>query len=468
MADQHIPPYEDPLASANVGMGTRDVIAPGHTFGSVTDKISSIVLTQRTSMGWYLGFLTAGSLAILLLISLAYLCVKGIGIWGNNIPVGWAFDITNFVWWIGIGHAGTLISAILLLLKQSWRTSINRFAEAMTLFAVACAGIFPLFHTGRPWLAYWLLPYPNTMGVWPQFRSPLVWDVFAVSTYATVSALFWYVGLVPDLATLRDRSQSRVGRVIYGMLAMGWRGSARHWHRYETAYLLLAGIATPLVVSVHTVVSFDFAIAIVPGWHTTIFPPYFVAGAIYSGFAMVLTLAIPIRAIYGLQDFITLRHLQNMAKVMLVTGLIVAYGYTVEAFIAWYGGDKYEGFMILNRITGPYAPFYWALITCNVIVPQVLWFRSVRTNVAALFVLSLIVNVGMWLERFIIIVTSLSRDFLPSAWGLYRPTFWDYSTFIGTIGLFLTLLFLFVRFLPMISIFEMRTLVPDAKVEHEI
>jgi molybdopterin-containing oxidoreductase family membrane subunit len=467
MADQHTP-YEDPLATANVGMGTRDVIAPGHTFGSVTDKISSIVLTQRTSIGWYLGFLTAGSLAILLLISLAYLSVKGIGIWGNDIPVGWAFDITNFVWWIGIGHAGTLISAILLLLRQSWRTSINRFAEAMTLFAVACAGIFPLFHTGRPWLAYWLLPYPNTMGLWPQFRSPLIWDVFAVSTYATVSALFWFVGLIPDLATLRDRSQSRVGRVIYGMLAMGWRGSASHWYRYETAYLLLAGIATPLVVSVHTVVSFDFAIAIVPGWHTTIFPPYFVAGAIYSGFAMVLTLAIPIRAIYGLQDFITLRHLQNMAKVMLVTGLIVAYGYTVEAFIAWYGGNAYEGFMIRNRMFGPYAPFYWALITCNVIIPQVLWFRKVRTNVVALFVLSLIVNVGMWLERFIIIVTSLSRDYVPSAWGLYRATFWDYSTFIGTIGLFLTLLFLFVRFLPMISIFEMRTLVPDAKVEHEI
>ena len=468
MADQHTPPYEDPLATASVGTGTSDVIAPGHTFGSVTDKISSIVLTQRTSIGWYLGFLTAGSLAILLLISLAYLSVKGIGIWGNDIPVGWAFDITNFVWWIGIGHAGTLISAILLLLRQSWRTSINRFAEAMTLFAVACAGIFPLFHTGRPWLAYWLLPYPNTMGLWPQFRSPLIWDVFAVSTYATVSALFWFVGLIPDLATLRDRSQSRVGRVIYGMLAMGWRGSARHWYRYETAYLLLAGIATPLVVSVHTVVSFDFAIAIVPGWHTTIFPPYFVAGAIYSGFAMVLTLAIPIRAIYGLQDFITLRHLQNMAKVMLVTGLIVAYGYTVEAFIAWYGGNAYEGFMIKNRMIGPYAPFYWALITCNVIIPQVLWFRKVRTNVAALFVLSLIVNVGMWLERFIIIVTSLSRDYVPSAWGMYRATFWDYSTFVGTIGLFLTLLFLFVRFLPMISIFEMRTLVPDAKVEHEI
>jgi molybdopterin-containing oxidoreductase family membrane subunit len=460
-----------PSAGANqpltVETTSAPVIAPGHTFGSVTDKISAIVLSRRTSIGWYLGFMTAAAFAGLLLISLSYLVVKGIGIWGNNIPVGWAFDITNFVWWIGIGHAGTLISAILLLLKQSWRTSINRFAEAMTLFAVACAGIFPLFHTGRPWLAYWMLPYPNTMGLWPQFRSPLIWDVFAVSTYATVSALFWFVGLVPDLATLRDRSQSRAGRVIYGMLALGWRGSALHWHRYETAYLLLAGIATPLVVSVHTVVSFDFAVGIVPGWHTTIFPPYFVAGAIYSGFAMVLTLAIPIRAIYGLHDFITLRHLQNMAKVMLVTGLIVGYGYTIEAFIAWYSQNQYEGFMIWNRVTGPYAPYYWALLLCNVVVPQVLWFRSARSNVLALFAISIVVNIGMWLERFIIIVTSLHRDFLPSSWGRFQPTFWDWSTFVGTIGLFLMLLFLFVRFLPVISIFEMRTLVPDAKVETE-
>src|SRR4051812_14571586 len=380
------------------GAAATPVIAPGYTFGSVTDKISAIVLTRGATTGWWFGFLLAFLLANMLLVSLVYLVMKGIGIWGNNIPVAWAFDITNFVWWIGIGHAGTLISAILLLLKQTWRTSINRFAEAMTLFAVACAGIFPLFHTGRPWLAYWLLPYPNTMNVWPQFRSPLVWDVFAVSTYATVSALFWYVGLVPDLATLRDRSQSRVGRVIYGMLALGWRGSAMHWHRYETAYLLLAGIATPLVVSVHTVVSFDFAVAIVPGWHTTIFPPYFVAGAIYSGFAMVLTLAIPIRAVYGLQDFITMRHLENMAKVMLVTGLIVAYGYTVEAFIAWYGGNTYEGFMIWNRITGPYRPLYWALLFCNVLAPQVLWFRRMRRHALGLFIVSLIVNTGMWLE----------------------------------------------------------------------
>jgi Ni/Fe-hydrogenase subunit HybB-like protein len=460
---EHVHPVEDPHRA--VDRGTPPVMAPGHTFGTVTDKISSIVLTRRTPLWWYAGFGFTFMLTGLLLVSLTYLVIEGIGIWGNNVPVGWAFDITNFVWWIGIGHAGTLISAILLLLKQTWRTSINRFAEAMTLFAVASAGIFPLFHTGRPWLAYWMVPYPNTMNVWPQFRSPLIWDVFAVSTYATVSLLFWFVGLIPDLATLRDRSQSRVGRVIYGMLAMGWRGSAHHWHRYDTAYLLLAGLATPLVVSVHTVVSFDFAVSIVPGWHTTIFPPYFVAGAIYSGFAMVLTLAIPIRAAYKLEDFITMRHLQNMAKVMLVTGLIVAYGYLTEAFIAWYSADKYEGFVPLNRMFGPYARVYWALLVCNVVVPQALWFKRVRTSVPMLFIISLVVNVGMWLERFVIIVLSLHRDYLPSSWGNYSPTFWDWSTFVGTIGLFLTLLFLFLRYLPMISIFEMRTMLPEAKVE---
>jgi len=459
-------PIEDPN-QAVVGAGRPPVIAPGHTFSTVTDKISSIVLNRKTPLGWYLGFGAALMLTLLLLTALTYLIFKGVGIWGVNIPVGWGFAIVNFVWWIGIGHAGTLISAILLLLKQTWRTSINRFAEAMTLFAVACAGIFPVVHTGRPWLAYWLFPYPNTMDIWPQFRSPLIWDVFAVSTYATVSLLFWFVGLIPDLATLRDRSQSKVGRVIYGMLAMGWRGSAHHWHRYETAYLLLAGLATPLVVSVHTVVSFDFAVGIVPGWHTTIFPPYFVAGAIYSGFAMVMTLAIPIRAVYGLEDFITMRHLQNMAKVMLVTGLIVAYGYATEMFIAWYSGDKYEGFVPMNRMFGPYAVAYWSLILCNVIIPQLLWFKKIRTNVPTLFIISLIVNVGMWLERFVIVVTSLHRDFLPSAWGNYAPTFWDWSTFVGTIGLFLALLFLFLRFLPMISIAEMRTILPEAKVSEE-
>jgi molybdopterin-containing oxidoreductase family membrane subunit len=450
------------------GSGSSPVIAPGHTFGTVTDKISSIVLTRKTSFGWYAGFSVAFLLTVMLAVSVTYLFVKGIGIWGNNVPVGWAFEITNFVWWIGIGHAGTLISAILLLLRQTWRTSINRFAEAMTLFAVVCAGLFPAIHTGRPWLDYWLLPYPNTMGVWPQFRSPIMWDVFAVSTYATVSLLFWFVGLIPDLATLRDRSQSKTGRVIYGVFALGWRGSARHWHRYETAYLLLAGLATPLVVSVHTVVSFDFSIALLPGWHATIFPPYFVAGAIYSGFAMVLTLAIPIRAIYGLEDFITLRHLQNMAKVMLVTGLIVAYGYMIEAFTAWYSGDKYEMFVPWNRATGPYATAYLALILCNVVIPQALWFRTVRSNVYALFVIAIIVNIGMWLERFVIVVTSLHRDFLPSSWGNYSPTVWDWSTYIGTIGLFLTLLFLFVRFLPMISIAEMRAILPEARVDEDL
>jgi len=461
-------PVEDPNRAV-VATGRPPIVAPGYTFGSVTDKISSIVLTRRAPLGWWLGLLFAFLLFNLMMVAITYLVVKGTGIWGINIPVGWGFAIVNFVWWIGIGHAGTLISAILLLLKQTWRTSINRFAEAMTLFAVACAAIFPLIHTGRPWLAaYWLFPYPNTMGLWPQFRSPLIWDVFAVSTYATVSLLFWFVGLVPDLATLRDRSQSRIGRMVYGMLAMGWRGSARHWHRYEMAYLLLAGLATPLVVSVHTVVSFDFAIAIVPGWHTTIFPPYFVAGAIYSGFAMVLTLAIPIRAVYGLEDFITMRHLQNMAKVMLVTGLIVAYGYTIEAFTAWYSADKFEQYVPYNRMTGAYAPVYWSLILCNVVIPQLLWFRRVRSRPVALFVIALVVNAGMWLERFVIVVTSLHRDFLPSSWGMYMPTFWDWATFVGTIGLFLTLLFLFLRFLPMISIFEMRTILPEAKVDEDL
>jgi molybdopterin-containing oxidoreductase family membrane subunit len=398
---------------------------------------------------------------MLLLCATGYLVTVGVGIWGVNQPVGWGFAIINFVWWIGIGHAGTLISAILLLLRQEWRTSINRFAEAMTLFAVACAGLFPLLHLGRPWLAYWLLPYPNTMGLWPQFRSPLVWDVFAVATYATVSLLFWYVGLIPDLATLRDRTPYRLARAVYGILAMGWRGSALHWHRYQTAYLLLAGLATPLVVSVHSVVSLDFAVSLVPGWHTTVFPPYFVAGAIYAGFAMVMTLAIPLRAIYRLEDFITLRHLQNMAMIILATGLIVAYGYLMEVFMAWYGSNPYESYMAVNRMRGPYAPLYWALIFCNVLVPQVLWSRRVRSRVGALFAVAIVVNVGMWLERYIIVVTSLHRDFLPSSWGMYAGTVWDWAIYVGTIGLFFALLFLFIRFLPMISIFEMRELVEE-------
>jgi molybdopterin-containing oxidoreductase family membrane subunit len=442
------------------------VIAPGHTLGSVTDKIASIVLTRSHPLSWFFGFFIGLMGLGMLGVALTYLLLKGTGIWGINIPVAWAFAIINFVWWIGIGHAGTLISAILLLLKQDWRTSINRFAEAMTLFAVLCALLFPLIHTGRPWLAiYWLIPYPNSMGIWPQFRSPLMWDVFAVSTYGLVSLLFWYTGLVPDLATLRDRAKKPWLAKVYGMLSLGWRGSARHWARYELAYLLLAGISTPLVLSVHTVVSFDFSIGIVPGWHATIFPPYFVAGAIYAGFAMVLTLAIPLRVVYGLQDFITMRHLENMGKVMLLTGLIVGYGYTMEAFFGYYSANQYEGFMILNRMFGPYAPIYWMLITCNIICPQLLWIKSVRTSPIRLFAVAMVVNVGMWLERFVIVVTSLHRDFLPSSWGMYWPTKWDWMTFFGTVGLFIFLFFLFIRVLPMISIFEMRTIVPGARVK---
>src|ERR1051325_5259623 len=341
--------HQEHIPEMHMGTAGPTIMGPGQTFGSITDKISAIVLTRRTPAAWFLAVGAALGLTTMMLFAVSYLILRGIGIWGNNIPVAWAFEIVNFVWWIGIGHAGTLISAILLLLKQKWRNSINRFAEAMTLFAVMCAGLYPAIHTGRPWLDYWLFPYPNTMGVWPQFRSALMWDVFAVSTYFTVSALFWFQGLIPDLATLRDRTQNRALQIVYGILAMGWRGSARHWKRYDSAYRLLAGLATPLVVSVHTVVSFDFAIAIVPGWHTTIFPPYFVAGAIYSGFAMVLCLAIPIRRIYGLDDFITTKHLDNCAKLMLATGEIVAYGYIIESFMAWYSGNLYERYMIIDR-----------------------------------------------------------------------------------------------------------------------
>ncbi|MEJ7618795.1 MAG: NrfD/PsrC family molybdoenzyme membrane anchor subunit [Pyrinomonadaceae bacterium] len=420
---------------------SHPVIAPGHTYATVTDKISSIVLKRRTPIAWFIGFGIAFLIVQMLMMTITKLLFTGVGIWGNNVPVGWAFDIINFVWWIGIGHAGTLISAILLLLRQDWRTSINRFAEAMTLFAVACAAMFPLLHTGRPWLAaYWLLPYPNTMGIWPQFRSPLMWDVFAVATYGTVSALFWYTGLIPDLATLRDRTKNRIWRLVYGLLALGWRGSAIHWARYETAYLLLAGLSTPLVLSVHTIVSFDFAVSQVPGWHATIFPPYFVAGAIYAGFAMVLFLAIPLRMFYGLKDFITMRHLDNMAKVMLATGLIVFYGYIMEAFFGWYSANTYEKFMIWNRMQGPYAFYYWLLIACNGIIPQILWSKRMRQNTLVLFLVSVVVSVGMWLERFIILVTSLHRDFLPSSWSMYSPQIWDWTMFIGTLGLFFALL----------------------------
>ena len=460
---RHIDETQVPPVSKQV-----PVLAPGHTFETITDKISSIVLTDGISLGWLALLVISAGVAGLLAIAATYLLYKGVGIWGINIPIGWGFAIVNFVWWIGIGHAGTLISAILLLLKQSWRNSINRFAEAMTLFAVMCAGLFPVLHTGRPWLAYWLFPYPNTMQVWPQFRSPLVWDVFAVSTYFTISLVFWYTGLVPDLGTLRDSAKNKVARFVYGVLSLGWRGSARHWSRYETAYLLLAGLSTPLVLSVHTVVSFDFAVGIVPGWHTTIFPPYFVAGAIYSGFAMVLVLAIPIRAAYNLRDFITDRHLENCAKFMLATGLIVAYGYIIEGFIAWYGGNRYEINMFLNRMTGTYAPFYWGLIFCNIGFVNILWWPKIRKSPVALFFVSVIILVAMWLERFVIVVISLQKDFLISSWGEYIPTKWDWMTYIGTLGFFFAAFLLFIRVLPMISIFEMRDLLPAARPHEEV
>jgi Ni/Fe-hydrogenase subunit HybB-like protein len=442
-------------------------VAPGQTFTTVTDKISGIILTPRTPIAWFLGAAFGFALLQLLLVSITYLLFKGVGIWGLNQPVGWGLDIINFVWWIGIGHAGTLISAVLLLFRQQWRMSISRAAEAMTIFAVACAAMFPLIHTGRPWLsAYWLFPYPNAMSIWPNFRSPLIWDVFAVSTYGTVSILFWYVGLIPDLAAMRDRAKNRFAQVAYGIVSMGWRGSARHWQRYELASLLLAGLSTPLVLSVHTVVSFDFAVSVIPGWHATIFPPYFVAGAVYAGFAMVLTLMLPMRWLYGLQDYITDRHVDNMAKVTLVTGMIVFYGYLMEAFFGFYSANPFESYMISNRMGGPYAPLYWFLITCNGIVPQLLWMKTFRTKAIPLFIVCMFVNVGMWLERFIIIPTSLHRDFMPSSWGMYFPSIWDWTTFAGTIGLFLTLFYLFVRVLPMIAIFEVKTLTPGARTAH--
>lgn len=446
------------------------VLAGEHTFASVGDHVVDIPL--RFPYPWrflaVLGF--ASSLVLVLVTAIAYLFVRGVGIWGVNVPVAWGFAIINFVWWIGIGHAGTLISAILLLLRQPWRTSINRFAEAMTLFAVANAGIFPLLHLGRWHKFYYILPYPDTMGLWPQWRSPLVYDVIAVMTYGLISLIFWYVGLVPDLATMRDRAAKTWSRRLAGVFALGWRGDARHWQRYQMAYLLLAGLATPLVVSVHSIVSFDFAVAIVPGWHSTIFPPYFVAGAIYSGFAMVFTILVPLRRLFGLQSIVTLRHFDAMGKVFLASGLVVAYGYLMEYFWGWYSGDEFERYMLKDRLLGGYAPAFWLVLICNVVVGQALWFKKIRTNPPAIFLVSILVNVGMWAERYVIIVQSLHRDFMPSAWGWYSPTVWDWLTFIGTLGFFSFLMLLFVRFIPMSSVSELRELLhhergPAAQVQ---
>lgn len=442
------------------------LVTGGLTYKDITEKVSGIS-ERKTPRSWFVATAVTGSLTAVLGLMLAYLVANGIGVWGNNSPVGWAWDITNFVFWIGIGHAGTLISAILFLFRQRWRTSINRAAEAMTLFAVACAGIFPLFHVGRPWRAYWLFPVPNLdLSMWQNFRSPLLWDVFAVSTYATVSALFWYVGLLPDLATLRDRAQGKWRRWIFGFLSLGWRGSARHWKHYEAAYLILAGLSTPLVLSVHTIVSFDFAVSVIPGWHTTIFPPYFVAGAIFSGFAMVITLMVIARRVLHLENLITLKHLENMCKIILATGSIVGYSYAVEFFTAFFSGNPYERFTFLNRATGPYAWAVWTMFTCNVFAPQLFWFKRVRTSVPAMFAISIVVNIGMWFERFVIIVTSLHRDYLPASWGYFRPTIVDVLTFTGSIGLFLTLFLLFARFLPIIAVSEVKSVLHSQNSGH--
>jgi Ni/Fe-hydrogenase subunit HybB-like protein len=449
MAAPSINPYIAPLEGAN-------------EFQRITENVSRVAETAKPPLGWYIAFAIALGMLGMFGLSIGWLFWTGIGIWGNMMPVAWGFPIVNFVFWVGIGHAGTLISAILYLLRQGWRTAINRFAEAMTIFAVICAGVFPGLHVGRPWLPYWMFPIPNQMQMWPQFRSPLEWDVFAVGTYFTVSLLFWYMGMIPDFGTFRDRATTPIRRFMFGVVAMGWRGSSRHWHRYERAYLLLAALATPLVLSVHSVVSFDFATAQIPGWHTTIFPPYFVAGAIFGGFAMVVTLAVPARQFFGLKRIITIRHLELMAKIILATGMMVGYAYAMEFFIAWYSGSLYEGFAFVNRAFGQYAWAYWTMIFCNVVSPQVFWSKKLRTNPWVVLVVGVIVNIGMWFERFVIICTSLARDFLPSSWGYFVPTFWDFMTLVGSFGLFFTLFLLFCRYLPMVAMAEVKAGHPSA------
>jgi Ni/Fe-hydrogenase subunit HybB-like protein len=444
----------------------EQLITGNPSFAKLTEQISSI--TERKTPGlWFVAFGLSATIALIFFMLIGYLLVEGIGVWGLQIPVAWGWAIINFVFWIGIGHAGTLISAILFLLRQGWRTSINRFAEAMTLFAVMCALIFPGIHVGRIWVAYWMAPYPNQMAMWPNFRSPLLWDVFAVSTYFLVSLLFWYVGLVPDLATLRDRAKTKIRKVVFGFFSLGWRGGNRQWRHYEMAYLLLAGLSTPLVLSVHSVVSTDFAISQLPGWHTTIFPPYFVAGAIFSGFAMVTTLGIIVRKIFDIKNIITIKHLENMAKVMLATAMMVGYAYSIEFFIAWYSGNPYEQFIFINRATGPYAWGYWIMICCNVLVPQLFWSKKLRTNILVLFIASILINVGMWFERFVIVVSSLANDFLPSSWDYYSPTWVDVGMFIGSFGLFFTLFLLFIRFLPMVAMAEVKGVLPQADPHHD-
>lgn len=454
-----------PVENIAAPVPEEPLLTGGQTFNSITEKIMGVI-ERKTPRAWYLAFGAALSLLMVLLGSVGYLIWEGTGIWGLNNPVSWGWAIINFVWWVGIGHAGTLISAILFLLRQRWRTSINRFAEAMTLFAVSCALIFPAIHVGRIWIVHYVFPIPNQMSIWPNFRSPLLWDVFAVGTYFTVSLLFWYTGLIPDLATLRDRAKTKIKKIIFGVLSLGWRGGNRQWRHYEKAYLILAGISTPLVLSVHSVVSTDFAVSILPGWHTTIFPPYFVAGAIFSGFAMVMTLSIIARKIFGLNNLITINHLEKINKIMLLTGMMVGYAYSIEFFIAWYSGNIYEQFVFVNRAFGNYAWAYWIMISCNVLVPQLFWFRKLRRSILTMFIASIFINIGMWFERFVIVVTSLSRDFLPANWGYFSPTIWDILTFVGTFGLFFTLFLLFIRKLPMISMSEVKGVLPEADPHH--
>jgi Ni/Fe-hydrogenase subunit HybB-like protein len=454
-------PHQPEEALAQAEYSRAPLVLGNHTFGTITNKVAGVVEGKTPKM-WFLLITASISIFLVLAGSLANLVGTGLGIWGINNVVDWAWDITGFVFWIGIGHAGTLISAILFLFRQKWRTSINRSAEAMTIFAVMAAGLYPAFHVGRVWFLYWVFPIPNQMSIWPNFKSPLLWDVFAVSTYLTISLLFWYVGLVPDLATLRDRAKTKIRQIVYGIFALGWRGSHRNWINYERAYLILAGLSTPLVLSVHSIVSFDFAVSVIPGWHTTIFPPYFVAGAIFSGFAMVLTLLIPARWAYGMQDIITTRHMENMCKIILATGTMVGYAYGMEMFIAIYSGNGYERFALINRATGPYAWAYWTMISCNVIFPQLFWFKKFRTTPAIIWILCLLVNIGMWFERFVIIVTSLAQDYMPSSWTYFKPTIWDVSTFLGTFGLFFTMFLLFIRYLPMISMAEIKGVMPAA------
>jgi molybdopterin-containing oxidoreductase family membrane subunit len=426
-----------------------------HDFSSLTDLVCGLV-ERPARPWWWIALAICGSLGVLGAAMMAYVIATGLGIWGINQTVGWGFPIGTFVFWIGIGHAGTLISAILYLFRQKWRSSLNRAAEAMTLFAVACAGVYVLIHLGRVWTAWYMVPAPSATAIYPNFRSALSWDFAAIATYGTVSLLFWYVGLIPDLATLRDRARSRVRQRVFGVFALGWRGSARHWHNYETAYLMLAALATPLVVSVHTIVSFDFATSIIPGWHSTIFPPYFVTGAIFSGLAMVITLMVPLRVLCGLKDVITIRHLENMSKLIIATSLLIGYAYAVELWAAWYGGNRFEQYTFRNRILGPYGWCYATMIACNVLIPQLFWFRWFRTTPWVLFLISIFINIGMWFERFVIVATSLHRDYLPSSWKMFYPTWVDYLQLLGGFGLFATFFLLFVRFVPMIALSEVK------------